>query len=127
MIIGLYDFREDKETRLSGISIKGLCDEKVTPTCGTMWNYPKSPLHQAAIDAMKPERDLEARRSTTAQIKLRRERDAVQAAKDREADKLAVLANTERLRAARLAREAEAHAKAEFKAGKSKRGASDKV
>ena len=76
---------------------------------------------------MKPERDLEVRRSTTAQIKLRRERDAVQAAKDREADKLAVLANTERLRAARLAREAEAHAKAEFKAGKSKRGASDKV
>ena len=91
-----------------------------------MWNYPKSPLHQAAIDATEPERDLEASRSTTAQIKLRRERDAAQAAKDREADKLAVLANTERLRAARLAREAEARAKSSI-SGHPKRGTSDKI
>ena len=108
------------------ISIKVLCNENATPTCGPMWNYPKSPLHQAAIDATKPERDLEASRSTTAQIKLRRERDAVQAAKDREADKRAVLANTERLRAARLAREAEARAKNSI-SGHPKRGTSDKV
>ncbi len=89
---------------------KGLRDENVIPTAGDMWDYPKSRLHQAAIDAMKPERDAEARRSMAAQMKLRREREAVQAAKDREVDKLATLANTERLRAARLAREDEARA-----------------
>ena len=76
-----------------------------------MWHYPKSRLHQAAIDAMKFERDLEASRSIAAQMKLRRDREVVQDVKDREAEKLAVLAKTARLRAARLVREGDARAK----------------
>ena len=68
-----------------------------------MWTYPKSPLHQAAIDAMKPERDREAARAMSAQLKLRREREAAQALRDREVNRLAILAKTERLRTARLA------------------------
>ena len=72
---------------------------------------PKSALHQAAIDAMKPERDREAARSMEAQSKLRREREATQALKDHEVERLAALAKTERLRAARLARAADAQPK----------------
>jgi hypothetical protein len=68
-----------------------------------MWIYSKSALHQAAIDAMKPERDREAARAMAAQMKLRREREAAQALKDHEVKRLATLAKTERLRAARLA------------------------
>jgi hypothetical protein len=70
-----------------------------------MWNYPKSPVHQAAIDAMKPEIDREAARSRVAKAKLRREQEAVQALREREAERIAVLAKTKRLRAERLARE----------------------
>ncbi len=86
-----------------------------------MWEYPKSRLHQAAIDASKFERSLEAGRTASAQSKLRREQEAADAAKGREADKLAVLANTARLRAERLTREAEARAKG-TSSGKYKRG-----
>jgi hypothetical protein len=56
---------------------------------------------------MKPERDREAARAMAAQSKLRRERDAAQARKDHEDMRLATLALTARLRAERLAREAE--------------------
>ena len=83
----------------------------VTPKCTAMWDYPKSPVHQAAIDAMKPERDREAAKSMAAQMKLRRTRDAEQALKDSEVDRVAVLAKTARLRAARLALAADARAK----------------
>ncbi len=69
-----------------------------------MWDYPKSPLHQAAINEMKPERDREALRAAAAEMKLRREQEAAQAIKDHEAQKIATLAKTQRLRAARLAR-----------------------
>ncbi len=68
-----------------------------------MWEYPKSRLHQAAIDKMKPERDREVARSLAAQRKLLRERDAANTVRDQEDDKLATLAKTQRLRAARLA------------------------
>ena len=89
----------------------GLCNEVLTPKCTAMWDYRKSPVHQAAIDAMKPERDREAAKSMAAQMKLRRARDAVQAIKDSEVNRLAVLAKTARLRAARLALAADAQTK----------------
>jgi hypothetical protein len=72
-----------------------------------MWNYPKSALHQAAIDAMKPELDIAAAKAMAAQSKLRRASDAVQALKEHEAEKIATRAKTARLRAERLARAAE--------------------
>ena len=72
-----------------------------------MWTYPKSALHQAAIDAKKPERDREEAFSKAAQSKLYRERHAAQALKDHAENRLATLAKTARLRAERLAREAE--------------------
>ena len=56
---------------------------------------------------MKSERDREAARAMAAQSKLLRERDAAQARKDHEEMRLATLAKTARLRAERLAREAE--------------------
>jgi hypothetical protein len=46
--------------------------------------------HQAAIDAMKPERDREAARAMAAQMKLRREREAANALKDHEVKRLAM-------------------------------------
>jgi hypothetical protein len=73
-----------------------------------MWEYPKSQLHQAAIDKMKPERDREAAHSVAAQLKLRRDSDAAKALKDHEANRLATLAKTARLRAARSALAADA-------------------
>jgi hypothetical protein len=76
-----------------------------------MWQYPKSPLHQAAIDAMKAERDREANHAMAAEMKLRREREATQDLKDHEAGRLATLAKTARLRAARLALAADAQPK----------------
>ncbi len=69
-----------------------------------MWDYPKSQLHQAAINEAKPERDREALRAVAADLKLRREREAAQAIKDHEAQRIATLAKTQRLRAERLAR-----------------------
>lgn len=70
-----------------------------------MWDYPKSARHRAAIEAMQPERDRDAAKSKLAIAKLHRQEDAAQAIKDREADRIAVLAKTQRLRAARLERE----------------------
>ncbi len=68
-----------------------------------MWEYPKSQLHQAAIDKMQPERDREVARAKAAELKLRRQQEASHALKDQEVSKLATLAKTQRLRAARLA------------------------
>ena len=67
-----------------------------------MWDYPKSPRHQAAIDKLKADHDREAARP--AQVKLRRETQATEVMKEQEAARLATLAKTARLRAARLAR-----------------------
>jgi hypothetical protein len=80
-----------------------------------MWHYPKSRLHQVVIDAAKAERDLEVGRSMAAQAKPRLQREALQTVIERQADKLAILAKTERLRADRLAREAEAKTTAPVK------------
>jgi len=77
-----------------------------------MWDYPKSAVHQAAIDAMKPELDIAAAKAMAAQSKLQRARDAVQALKEREAEKVATREKTARLRAERLAREAKEQAEA---------------
>jgi len=71
-----------------------------------MWDYPKSAVHQAAIDAMKPALDIAAAKSAAAKKKLERAGAAVQALKEREAEKIAIRAKTARLRAARLARAA---------------------
>ena len=49
-----------------------------------MWHCPKSAVHQAAIDLMKPERDREAAQAMAAQMKLRRAREAEQALKESE-------------------------------------------
>ena len=115
MIIVQYAFALQIGTQVSGIAAavvtRGLCNVVVTPKCTAMWDYPKSPVHQAAIDAMKPERDREAAKSMAAQMKLRRTREAVQAIKDSEVNRLAVLAKTARLRAARLALAADAQTK----------------
>ncbi len=46
-----------------------------------MWEYPKSQLHQAAIDAMKPERDREAARAVAFKLKHSRQQDAAQASR----------------------------------------------
>lgn len=75
-----------------------------------MWNYPKSALHQAAIDAMQSERDRKAETSRIAIAKMRRDEDARKALVDRESSRLAIIAKTRRLRAERLAREAEIEA-----------------
>jgi hypothetical protein len=69
-----------------------------------MWNYPKSPLHQAAIDNQKLDRDREIARATAAATKLGREQTAKKALTDHEVDRLATLAKTQRLRSERLAR-----------------------
>ena len=79
--------------------------------CRFMWHYPKSAVHQAAIDSMKPERDREAAQAMAAQMKLRRAREAEQALKESEINRIAVLAKTARLRAARLALAADAKIK----------------
>jgi len=49
-----------------------------------------------------------AQRSSAAELKEQRARDAAQAMRDHEAKRVAVLAKTARLRAIRLAKEAEA-------------------
>jgi hypothetical protein len=68
-----------------------------------MWEYPKSQLRQAAINKMKPELDRAAARATASELMLHRQQEASQALKDQEISKLATLAKTQRLRAARLA------------------------
>ena len=70
-----------------------------------MWEYPKSALHQAAIDAAKPERDRAAAKSRVTQGRLLREKEARTALQEIETERLAILAKTQRLRAARLALE----------------------
>jgi hypothetical protein len=77
---------------------------------------------QAAIDAMKPERDRDAARAMAAQMKLRREREATNALKDQEVKRLATLAKTARLRAARLALAADAQPEQPLRAGPIQRG-----
>lgn len=72
-----------------------------------VWDYPKSARHQAAIDRMKPERDAAVAKSSAMKIKLQRERDTALAVKEHEAEMIATRAKTARLRAARMAREAE--------------------
>ena len=72
-----------------------------------MWEYPKSAIHQAAIDAAKPARDQEAARSRVTEGRLLREKEARTALQELETDRLAILAKTQRLRAARLALEPE--------------------
>jgi hypothetical protein len=74
----------------------------------TMWIYPKSAVHQAAIDVAALHRDREAARDLKAAKKLARQNDGQNALKEREATKVAIVAKTARLRAARLAREAAA-------------------
>ena len=69
-----------------------------------MWNYPKSPLHQAAIDNQKLDRERETARATALETKLRRDQTAKKALTEYEMDRLATLAKTQRLRAERLAR-----------------------
>ena len=68
----------------------------------SMWDYPKSPHHQAAIDKLKADHDRDA--AHPVQVKLRRETQATDVMKEQEAARLATLAKTARLRAARLAR-----------------------
>ncbi len=63
--------------------------------------------HVATTLAWAVERDREEELSKAAQSKLYRERQAAQALKDNEENRLATLAKTARLRAERLAREAE--------------------
>lgn len=70
-----------------------------------MWDYPKSAVHRAAIEAVQPQRDRDAAKSKLAVARLRRQEDAARAIKDREADRIAVLAKTQRLRVARLERQ----------------------
>lgn len=53
-----------------------------------MWDYPKSAVHQAAIEAMKPRLDIAAAKAIAAQNKARRASDAIQALKEHEAEKI---------------------------------------
>jgi hypothetical protein len=99
-----------------------LPNEFAIPISVFVWTYTKSALHQAAIDAMKPERDREAARAVAVQMKLRREREAAHALKDHEVKKLAILAKTQRLRAARLALAADAQSKKPLRSGLIQRG-----
>jgi hypothetical protein len=68
----------------------------------TVWEYPMSALHQAAIDAAKPERDRAAAKSRVAEGRLLREKEARTALQELEMDRIAILAKTQRLRAVRL-------------------------
>ena len=72
-----------------------------------MWSYSKNPVVPGATDRKKPERNREETLARAAELKRKRDRDASQAMKDYEAAKLETLAKTARLRAERLAREAE--------------------
>ena len=69
-----------------------------------MWNYPKSPLHQAAIDKQELDRDREIARAMAAAARVGREQTAEKALTDYEIDRIATLAKTQRLRSERLAR-----------------------
>ena len=101
-------YRPEIDTQVSGIEFgwlsgSGLRKDGAIPISQSMWEYLKSQLHQSAIDKMKPEPDRAAARAVAAEVRLRRERDAIQAVKDHEATRVATLAKTQRLRATRLA------------------------
>lgn len=85
-----------------------------------VWDYPKSERHQAAIDAMKTTHDIAASRVVANKGELRREKDAALAVRERETEKIAIRAKTARLRAARLAREAEGEAQVKSKPSRAK-------
>jgi hypothetical protein len=68
-----------------------------------MWSYSKNPVLQGATDQKKTERNREVTLAKAAEAKLLRDRDASQAMKEHKAERLATLAKTARLRAARLA------------------------
>ena len=70
--------------------------------------YNKSWVQRETGGPTKPERTREAVLENVAEAKHRRDRDASQAMKDHEANRLAILAKTARLRTERLARIAEA-------------------
>src|SRR3954453_3729659 len=86
-----------------------------------MWEYPKSARHQAAIDAQRSDRDRESAESVATQKKLLRQSETELALKEIEASKVAVLAKTLRLRAARLAPEAIALPAKAYNSRKNKR------
>jgi hypothetical protein len=67
-----------------------------------MWEYPKSAVHQSAIDAAKPARDREAAKSRVTKGRLLRQKEARTALQEIETHRLAIAAKTQRLRAARL-------------------------
>lgn len=71
-----------------------------------MWDFSRSAPRITAKETTTPEQDRAARKAKLDLAKQEREEDAVQAMKDREAERIAVLAKTQRLRAARLEREA---------------------
>ena len=56
-----------------------------------MWDCPKSPRHQAAIDNLKLDHDRQIARATAATAKLRREQTAKKALTEYEIAKLAAL------------------------------------
>lgn len=64
----------------------------------------KVPVPKSALGLKMPERDREAVLGRVAELKRLRDRDASQAMKDLEANRLEVLAKTARLRAERMAR-----------------------
>ena len=74
------------------------------------WSYTKNPMVPGATDQKKPERDRETVLAKAAELKLKRDRDASQAMKEYQAERAQTLAKTARLRAARLALEAQAAA-----------------
>ena len=71
-----------------------------------MWTYSKNPVLQGATDLKRPERTREETLAKAAELKLKRDRDASQAMKDHLAVKQETLAKTARLRAERMARDA---------------------
>ena len=59
------------------LEFDGLLNEFASPFMDYV-DVPESALQQAAIDAMKPERDREEARAMAAQMKLHRQREATQ-------------------------------------------------
>lgn len=84
-----------------------VAESRCSPHMSVMWTYSKNPVLQGATDQIKPTRTRESVLASAAELKLKREQDASQAMKEYHAEKAATLAKTARLRAARLARDAE--------------------
>jgi hypothetical protein len=76
-----------------------------------MSDFPKSERYQASIDERKLVADRSVAKARAAEMKLRRERDAILALTEHEMNRLATLAKTQRLRAERLARIADVQPK----------------